>query len=113
MKSNKSTQHQIEETLKSLDGISRADMPPFFYTRLQARLELPSYSLPSFWLLITKPAVTLVTLSLFVILNIAAINYFIKSNRQSVSEATSGIQNFAQEYNLTGYSSVYNEKTTR
>ena len=113
MKSHKSTQHQIEETLNSLDGISRADMPPFFYTRLQSRLHNPSQSPHSFWLLVTKPSVFLVTLSLLVILNIGAINYFIKNNRQPVSAETTGIQNFAQEYNLTGATSIYNDKTTR
>jgi len=113
MESNKFTQQEIEEMLNSIDGISRADMPPFFYTRLQAKLDNRPRSLQPFWLLVTKPAVSLVTLSLLVILNIAAIRYFIRSGKQPVSTETNGIQNFAQEYNLTSPTPIYNDKTTR
>ena len=113
MKSNKFTQQEIEETFNSIDGISRADAPPFFFTRLQAKLDNRSHSPQAFWLIVTKPVVSLVTLSLLVILNIVAISYFIKSSKQPVSMESSGIQNFAQEYNLTAATSIYNDKTTR
>ncbi len=111
MQHRKSTLEEIEKTLQSIDGISRADMPPFFYTRLQAKLDNTSSS-NNFWMVITRPAVSLVTLSLLVILNIAAITYFIKSPKKSGQLESSGIQTFAQEYDLT-VSSVYNDKTTK
>ena len=107
------TQHgAIEKTLQSIDGISKAEMPPFFYTRLQAKLEKKQAVSNAFWLVLGKPAVSLVTLSLLVVLNIAAIRYFTKSSKQTVTEQSSGIQKFAQEYNLTT-SSVYTDKTNR
>ena len=113
MESKKSTREEIGKTLQSIDGISRADMPPFFYTRLQAQLDKRAAARDPFWLVLTKPAVSLVTLSLLVILNIAAIRYYIRSSsNQTLSQPSSGIQQFAQEYDLDG-STVYNDKTTR
>lgn len=107
----KSTQDEIENTLRSLDGISRADMPPFFYTRLQAQLDKRVASPNRFWTIITKPAVSLVTLSLLVILNVTAISYYIRSFKKNVSQTSTGIEAFAQEYDLAA-SSAYNSKTT-
>jgi len=110
MEPNKFTQQKIAETLNSIDGINRAGMPAFFYTRLQARLDKSTPASQSFWFLLTRPAVSLVTLSLLVVLNIAAINYFIISNKPRVSTENNGIRDFAQEYNLTGGASLYNDK---
>ena len=106
------TQHEaIEKKLQSIDGISKAEMPPFFYTRLQAKLEKKQAAPNAFWQVFGKPAVSLVTLTLLVVLNVAAIRYFIKLSKQTVTEQRSGIQKFAQEYNL-GASSVYADKTS-
>ncbi len=112
MESNKFTQQKIEDTLNSLDGISRAEMPSFFYTRLQARLAPSSDASQSFWLVISRPAVSLVTLSILALLNIAAINYVVKNNQQKTTETNTGIQSFANEYNLT-VSSMYNENENK
>ena len=107
------TQQKIEEVLNSLDGIAKADMPPFFYTRLQAKLETPAPLSNPFWLLLTKPAVTLATFCWLLVLNIAAINNYVKMNAQPLSPATGGVEGFAQEYNLTGPASIYTDKTAR
>ena len=113
MESRKSTLEEIESTLQSIDGISRADMPPFFYTRLQAKLEKRSAIHTPFWMVLTRPVVSLVTLSLLVILNVAAISYYMRSSSQNVTEeSVSGIQKFAQEYDLDA-SSVYTNKTAK
>ncbi len=44
MKPGRENEERIEEVLKSLDGITRASAPPFFYTRLQSRLYRESRS---------------------------------------------------------------------
>jgi hypothetical protein len=112
MKTKKSTPLNIDNILNSMDGISRAELSPFFYTRVQANLDKRLEPAASFWLLVTKPAVSLVTFSLLLLLNIAAINYFIKSGKQTATQESTGIQGFAQEYNLTT-TSVYNDKNIR
>jgi hypothetical protein len=48
-----------------------------------------------------------------IILNVAAIDQYIKTSKQQPDvQPSSGIQKFAQEYDL-GVSSVYNDKTNR
>ncbi|MEO7530497.1 MAG: hypothetical protein ABIS69_03770 [Sediminibacterium sp.] len=113
MELDRSIREEIEKTLQSIDGISRADTPLFFYTRLQAKLEKRSAMHTPFWMVVTKPTVSLVTLSLLVILNIAALRYHLHSSKQMVTQQSpTGIQKFVQEYDLDG-NSVYNDKTTK
>jgi len=115
MEQRKFTHEEMEKITESIDGISRAEMPPFFYTRLQAKLEKSSSPANSFWMVVTKPAVSFVTLSLLVVLNIAAISHYIKTSKQEqpvTQESSTGIQKFAQEYELSE-SSVYTDKTNK
>lgn len=108
-------QEKVEATLNSFDNISQAEMRPFFYTRLMAKME--QQKAPAWWQIwlmsLTKPAFAVVTLSLFAVLNITAITITLKDNQQSnnTSESTT-IQGFAQEYNLS-VSTVYNDKRDR
>lgn len=107
----KFTQEETEAALQSLDGINRADVPPFFYTRLQAQLDKRSAPANHLWMIITKPAISLVTLSLLVILNVTAISYYMRSSKKANSNPSTGIEAFAQEYDLSA-TSLYNTKTT-
>lgn len=100
----KDIQDKIEVALHSIDGIKRAEVPPFFYTRLQARLT--NQHANTWWqqlfLISTKPTFCVITLSLFILLNITAITTIIKDKKQALTtpESTT-IQSFAQEYNLS------------
>ncbi len=105
-----STHNDIEKTLQSLDGISQAEMPPFFYTRLQAQLDKRNEA-GSFWRIITKPAVSLVTLSLLLVVNVVAVRAYLKSEEQTTVNQRSGIERFAEAYDLSAASSIDNDKT--
>ena len=67
-------QRKVEDALSSIDNIQAAEPNPFFYTRLQARLD---GSRVSAWekicTAVTRPAVALMTLALVVILNVAVV----------------------------------------
>jgi hypothetical protein len=112
MERRKFTPEEIEKIVESMNSISRAEISPFFYTRLQAKIDNASPPAVSVWQVMMKPAVSLATLSLLLILNIAAIRYYTKASKQPVSETTSPIQKFADEYGL-GTNSVYTDKTTK
>ncbi len=106
---------QVSDTLQSIDTISQAEMPPFFYTRLLARLE--KQQAPNWWQLLfislTKPVFAVVTLLLFVVLNITAITITLKNKQHSSTTVESTtMQGFAQEYNLS-VSTVYTDKTDK
>ncbi|MBV9989158.1 MAG: hypothetical protein JO301_15875 [Chitinophagaceae bacterium] len=107
MKPGNATQDLIEETLQSLDGISRAEAPAFFYTRLQARLDKQQEPGASWWWF-GKPAFSFATLALLLVLNVAALTRYLKKSDQPVQQTT-GIQGFAKEYDLDAVS-LYSEK---
>ncbi|MDE3251964.1 MAG: hypothetical protein KGO92_04095 [Bacteroidota bacterium] len=112
MESENFTQNDFGPVLDSLDGIRRAEMPAFFYTRLQARLEKQTTREGAFWKILAKPAFSILTLSLLVVLNVAAIRFFTRNQQASDTKQTSAIQKFANEYDL-GITSVYAENSDK
>ncbi|MBC7535449.1 MAG: hypothetical protein H7258_07130 [Ferruginibacter sp.] len=84
-----------DEYLQSLKGMEAAAIDPFFYTRLKGRMQKPEASRSAF-----KPAWAIVTLSLFLSLNIWMIGNERKINQQ-VTEKRSAFEFFAETYNLS------------
>lgn len=110
MELKKRIETQISETLDSFDRMERATAPDFFYTRLQARMDNGPVS-AGIWGFVTRPAFSIASVSILLIMNIAAITHHIKENTTVVSfDKTSGIQSFAEEFNLSA-SSVYNNQS--
>jgi len=96
----------INDAFNSINGIARAEAPPFFYTRLQARLQRQeeSPSVPWFIGLLTKPVFSVATLSLFVLLNLLAIKSMSKERKEMPTtspSADASLKNFEQEYDLS------------
>jgi hypothetical protein len=107
MKKEQPSQQHIDAILQSLDGMQRAEPQPFFYTRLQAKLEnRPAER--STWGWIGKPVFSFATLLLLLVLNITAINSYLKT-KTAVTQTSTDIERFAKEYNLDG-SSAYTDK---
>ena len=92
-------QNRIEQILNAYDGAKRAEVPAFFYTRLEARMlaqnsvEQPVKS----WLL--KPAFVVVSLVLVLIIN--AFIYFQKDSATINTSYEDSIQTIAAEFNLS------------
>jgi hypothetical protein len=106
---NNERNKKIEQILASLDGSPKAEMPPFFYTRLKARMlsgeEGKASALPQrSWLL--RPAFALGTL--VAVLAINAFVIFQKSDTTETSSSTDSetIQAIAAEYSLNDNSTV-------
>ncbi len=100
MNDRKRIEQQVEETLASLDGLQGVEAPAFFYTRLQARMEGRQQA-PGFWNLLTRPAVSLVTVSLLLILNITAITLYVRTGKEPVKQEKGSLQSFAEEFNFS------------
>lgn len=99
--------NRADQILNSFDGIQPSEVPPFFYTRLKARMEreLTENAPPAFFL---RPAFLTISLSLVLILNII---FLTKPGNENIpssgkSNTATGIQSFADAYNLNT-SSVY------
>ncbi len=97
----------FDEIINSLNGMDRVEAPPFFCTRLMARIE-KEVNAPS-WIeqiigIMTRPTFAIVTLSLFVVMNMAAISSVLKGKKQaslSNNNTDASLQSFAQEYDLS------------
>lgn len=96
MKKKQRIQEEVEKTLNSLEGIKRAEPRPFFYTRLQAKMEqkLRPKARPN-WSV--RPVYVFATLAIVLMLNVVTIVTFTKSSHQPQQNET---DNFAKTYGL-------------
>jgi ABC-type uncharacterized transport system permease subunit len=104
-------ENDIEATLQSFDGMQQATVPPFFFTRLQARIDKQSAE-KGFWNYLSRPIVTVITVSVLLVLNVGVVSLFLQSEKQTTEKVTSDRENFAQEFGLNSTSSYY-DKTVK
>jgi hypothetical protein len=74
MKANENMEHNIKEALNSLDGMEKASAGPYFFTRLQQRLQaakISTWEKIGGW--ISKPTIAFGSLFAVIILNAALI----------------------------------------
>jgi hypothetical protein len=89
MQQHEDIQRQIDLTMDSLDGMSKAETPSFFYTRLMARMESGTDNIWTKSLaFLARPAVALSILFVFLLIN----GYLIMSNLNQPEE------NIQQDY---------------
>jgi hypothetical protein len=103
-------EHHIDDILNSLDGIKPAEAPQYFYTRLQAKLQVRQQQSTGLWLflqLLTRPVVAVSLLGLFVVLNLVALTGVADTSSQSVNTVTN-----TQQQALTDFASAYSLNTT-
>jgi len=93
---------KIEEALKSFDGIEKASPRPFFFTRLEARMQNQKSIWEEISSFVAKPMVAFACICLVVIINAAVI--FSSSNSTNSTTNSISQQNnelaTADEYNL-------------
>jgi hypothetical protein len=94
---------RTEEILNSLDGVSRATAPDFFYTRLQARMEKELLKNGRFepkhpWIL--KPVFAVAMLVMILVINAAVIFQRNSEVSDPVATETDSYQSIASEYSL-------------
>ncbi len=108
MHNEKAIQQKIESTLHSIDGIQRAEIRPFFSTRLIAQLDKSAKAnwLQQWLAITTKPVFAVLALSFFVVMNIVAINTANHKKQAVQASSNATIQGFSEEYNLS-VSTIY------
>jgi len=109
MENKKDIDKEIEATLNSLDGVDRAEVSPFFYTCVEARLQSRNTVASDGFMqrLINRPALAVSVLTMFLVLNIVAIKGISSVGRTGIQRSASELQNFAIEYNMNT-TSLYN-----
>lgn len=91
MNVNQRIDDEVEKTLRSLDGIERADPQPFFLTRVQARLDRRQSlaAVRTSWLF--RPAYLAASLGVVLLINVGAVFYVhdrLMQHEQTQAEAT-------------------------
>ena len=91
---------KIEEILESFDGVTRAQAPDFFYTRLKVRMESELLTKPK-TVGLRHPAYAFIALFLVLIINATVIlkGSFSGTSESTVSD-TDVTQSIAAEYNI-------------
>jgi hypothetical protein len=70
MKSRTNIDLEAEQIMNSLDGIQKAETPPYFFTRLMARMEGGQANPWNRWMVfLAKPAVSLALVFVFLLIN--------------------------------------------
>ena len=93
-----SIEETIEETLKSLDNIKRATPGPFFFTRLESRL---NYIKPRLWeqviCLTSTPKIAFLLIVGVIMINVSAILF---SNATNFGMVNHSEHKFSTEYDI-------------
>lgn len=111
MDQRRDIQQETAQTLRSLDGVQRAEPAPYFYTRLMARMQQSRAA--DAWdrliALITRPAVAISALVL--ILGANGIMFASQLKNKTELAETIRQQTFADEYQL-GINTFYEYEKT-
>ena len=110
MNEQKNIENRIEQAMNSLDGISSASPGPFFYTRVQARLQKQAASSwESVTSFITRPAVALAGVCIIILLNAVAFYFHPDNTAASVAAVSVSDQVYAEEYGTLASNVLYDE----
>ncbi|WP_157716091.1 hypothetical protein [Roseivirga echinicomitans] len=97
MKNENNIENKISQALNSIEGIESAEVKPFFYTRLQAKMEneiAPSYGRFS---ILANLKLSLAMLAVIMVFNLTSL-VFLTSSQDTSSTATSALDEFSEEY---------------
>lgn len=96
---NKTNPHSITDAyLQSLEGMQPSELPPFFYTRLKARMEQGVESRPVY---MAKPALAIALLALVLVLNTVALVQQRSAKPAVSSTGKTAFDSFASDFNLS------------
>jgi hypothetical protein len=70
---NENLNRKIDKAMQSLDGIEKASPRPFFFTRLEARMQKQKSRWEALSSFLTKPAIAIACICLIIIINAAVI----------------------------------------
>ena len=97
MKNENIIENKINQALNSVEGIESAEVKPFFYTRLQAKMEnqmAPTYGRFS---ILSNLKLNLAMLAVFFVFNLTSV-IFLTGSQDTSSTASSALDEFSEEY---------------
>lgn len=100
MKENKDILQEIEKTLGSIDGVSRAAANPFLYTRIRAKLDKQQNIWAKTIGFITRPAFAVLIIVLVLSANVVTLYSSRTPSQSSASQAANTSSDLPAEYDL-------------
>jgi hypothetical protein len=93
---------KIDTIIESFDHIKQAETPPFFETRLKAKMEKRFVEKDTAWFIVRKPAYIIASLIIFSSANLYLISVNSNKNDSSIYSKTqpSTIESFTRDYQL-------------
>lgn len=95
MENSDKIEQEIDKTLASLERMESASPRPFFYTRLEAKMQKRYAPMPKF---VLRPAFIWSFLALILIINVSVVISYAKRTHSSEEQNANA---FAQEYGLS------------
>lgn len=88
---------KIDEAMQSLDGLEKASPRPFFFTRLEARMQKQNSRWEALSSFLSKPAIAIACICLIILINAAVI--LSSSNLNNTTDQQNNELATADEYN--------------
>lgn len=88
---------KIDEAMQSLDGMGKASPRPFFFTRLETRLQREKSRWEAISSFVAKPIVAVACICLIIMINAAVI--LSSANSKKITDQQNSEQATADEYN--------------
>jgi hypothetical protein len=107
MKDTNQPDRQLEEALRALEHLERATPPPFFYTRLVARIDREKQQAVWAPRWMVKPVFMWAALALMLSLNVLSAVRYAKNQERRQTERVQTVQQFVDEYSLAESQSFY------
>jgi len=97
MKPEKDIEKKINSTLNSLEGLGKAEVSPFFYSKLEVRMQDELTSSIGRFAFIGNLRMSMAVLGVVLILNFASL-FLLSNSDQETTGGDSDIELFTQEY---------------
>lgn len=97
MKKPLDIEHKINQTLNSLDGMEKSEARPFFYRRLEARMQNDLAVSTSRFEILGNMKLNIAVLSFFMVFNLATI-LTVNKTTGGLNDREGQIDTFAQDY---------------
>ncbi len=97
MTSQEKIQQEIESTLRSLDGVKRAEANPFLFTRIKARMNKEANGWEWIFSFVSRPAIAVAIILLVMVVNGWAL--WGSGSGENMTDNGTSVSELANEYN--------------
>lgn len=95
---NEEIEKRINDTINSLEGLGKAKANPFFYTRLEARMQEELLPANSPFAFLGNLKLSVAVLTLFMVLNVVSIFLISGSSNDTTMQEEATLETFSEEF---------------